>query len=68
MTTERYEAFALEEGDTIVRGDDLFVITSIEIEGDQYCLNLVDENGYARHLLLGEFDKVRVAVDPYVEA
>lgn len=63
MTTEHYEAFALEEGDTIVRGVDLFVITSIEIQGDEYCINLIDENGYARHLLMAEFDKVRVVCD-----
>ena len=62
MTTERYEAFALEIGDTIIRGEDLYVITEIEISDDEYCIHLRDEEGFARHLLLGEFDKVRVLV------
>ena len=40
-----------------------YVITDIEIEGDEYCIHLRDEEGFARHLLLGEFDKVRVVCD-----
>jgi hypothetical protein len=62
MVTESYEAFALEIGDIVVRGNDLYVIFDIEIEGDEYCIHLRDEEGFARHLLLGEFDKVRVLV------
>lgn len=63
MTTERYEAFALEIGDTIVRGVDFYVITDIEIEGDEYVIHLADEEGFMRHLVLGEFDTVRVVCD-----
>lgn len=63
MTTEHYEAFALEVGDTIVRGGDFYVITAIDIEGDEYVIHVADEEGFMRHLVLGEFDKVRVLCD-----
>lgn len=63
MTTEKYEAFALEIGDTIMRGVDFYVITDIEIENEDYVIHLRDEEGFARHLILGEFDTVRVVCD-----
>lgn len=62
MTTERYEAFALEDGDTIIYRGETYAVTSVEIEGDMYRVNLVDDEGYRRHILLGEFDKVSVLV------
>lgn len=62
MTTEKYEAFALEDGDTIVYRGEFYAVTSVEIEGDMYRINLVDDEGYRRHILMGEFDKISVVV------
>lgn len=63
MTTEMYEAFALENGDTIIVRGAMYAVTTIEIEGDQYRVNIVDDEGFAHHILMAEFDKVRVLCD-----
>lgn len=68
MTTEMYEAFALEDGDTIIYHGEFYAVTSVEIEGDMYRVNLVDDEGYRRHITMGEFDKIRVVCDVDHEA
>ena len=63
MTTEIMETWSLEEGDQILVNGEVYRI--IEIGADinrNYLLFTVDEEGYRRHILLGEFDKVSVLV------
>lgn len=67
MTTELFEAFALEDGDTIIHRGELYAVTSVEIEGDMYRVNLVDSEGYRRFITMGEFDKIRVVCEETVD-
>ena len=63
MTTTRVEAFALETGDVLVHGENLYVITSIVEEGEHYRVNVSDEEGQPKKILLEPFDAVRVMCD-----
>ena len=51
MTTEKFEVFSLEEGDTIIVQGVSYMIVDIE-DGDtlDYRLVLVDEEGYRRSI------------------
>lgn len=62
MTTETYEMFSVEVGDTIIIAGSMYAVASIEAIEHGYTLRLTDEEGYAKMISAGEFDKVRVVV------
>jgi hypothetical protein len=62
MTTETYEMFSVEVGDTIIIAGSMYAVASIEPDDNGYILRLTDEEGYAKMISAGEFDKVRVVV------
>ena len=64
MTTELYEAFSLEEGDTILVNGDLYVIHDIEaLDSDHTSLLVLDEEGFAHTINVCDTDKIRVVCD-----
>lgn len=64
MTTEMFEVFSLEEGDTIMVQGVSYMIVSIE-DGDtlDYRLVLVDEDGYRRSIEADSTARFRVVCE-----
>lgn len=62
MTTELYEVFSLEEGDTIILNGDTFYVQVIEPTDDpsESLLTLVDDEGFQKSVILADTAKVRV--------
>jgi HJR/Mrr/RecB family endonuclease len=70
MTTEKMEAYCLEEGDQILVGENIYRIVDIE-DGDNldYRFVLVDEEGYRRHIETESTNKFSILIsDQFVEA
>ena len=63
MTTETYQVLSLEEGDTLYINGNLFVIVSIDADGDDTVLLLVDEEGFMKKVWCQDTDKFRVVYD-----
>ena len=67
MTTERMEAFCLEEGDQIVIGEDVYRIYDIhDAEGD-YLFYIVDEEGIRHKVRTTPQTKLPVVIDNLAE-
>jgi len=64
MTTVLYEAYSLEEGDTLLIQGSLFVLSQIDDIDDGFRLHLTDEEGYAKILLVNDSDRLRVVCEP----
>lgn len=64
MTTEKFEVFSLEEGDTIIIQGVSYMIVAIE-DGDtlDYRLVLVDEEGYRRSIEADATARFRVVCE-----
>lgn len=68
MTTELYEVFSLEEGDTILVNGNLYVIYDIEtLDNDHTSLLVIDEEGYPHTINVCDTDKVRVVCEAHHE-
>lgn len=61
MTTELYEVYSLEEGDSIILNGETFFVQVIEPDGtDASVLWLVDDEGFQHSVVLDDSTKVRV--------
>lgn len=69
MTTEKYEAWSLEEGDTILVNGNLYLIHDIEaLDSDHTSLLVLDEEGYAHTINVEDSQKISVVVLDNAEA
>jgi len=63
MTTEKMEAYCLEEGDQILIGENIYKITELDTSDSGYLLKMVDEEGYQRSIVVADTTKVPVIID-----
>jgi hypothetical protein len=64
MSTEKMEAWSLEEGDQIVIGDNVYLITDTDITLERkYLFSLVDEEGIRKSLTVDGFVKIPLLID-----
>ena len=63
MTTERMEAFCLEEGDQIVIGEDVYRIYDIHDADGDYLFYIVDEEGIRHKVRTTPQTKLPVVID-----
>lgn len=68
MTTDLMEVYSLEEGDQIYINGEIYKVVDIE-DGDvlDYRLNIVDEEGYRRHIEAESTKKFRLVLDTLAE-
>ena len=68
MTTDLMEVYSLEAGDQIYVQGNIYKVIDIE-DGDalDYRLNLVDEEGYRRHIEAESTKKFRLVLDNLIE-
>lgn len=66
--TELYEAFSVEEGDTIMLNGNTYHVLSIT-DGNfkEYRFRMLDDEGFIHEFEADSNEKIRVVVDPYVE-
>ena len=67
MTTERMEAFCLEEGDQVLIGDDVYKIYDIHDEEGDYLFYIVDEEGIRHKIRTTPQTKLPVVIDILAE-
>lgn len=67
MTTERMEAFCLEEGDQIVIGEDVYRIYDIHDADGDYLFYIVDEEGIRHKVRTTPQTKLPVVIDNLAE-
>ena len=67
MTTERMEAFCLEEGDQIVIGEDVYRIYDIQDADGDYLFYIVDEEGIRHKVRTTPQTKLPVVIDNLAE-
>jgi hypothetical protein len=63
MTTQKMEAYCLEEGDQILIGENIYLITEVDTADSGYLLKMVDEEGYQRSIVVADTTKVPVIID-----
>lgn len=63
MTTVLYEAYSIEEGDTLLIQGNLFAVSQIDDIPDGFRLHLTDEEGYAKILMVNDTDRLRVVCE-----
>jgi hypothetical protein len=63
MTTQKMEAYCLEEGDQILIGENIYLITEVDTADSGYLLKMVDEEGYQRSITVADTTKVPVIID-----
>ncbi len=63
MTTERIEAYALEEQDQIFVNGSVYRVVGIEPNDEGYRFRLIDEEGDVRYLTIEDTIKVPVVID-----
>lgn len=67
MTTERMEAYAIEDGDHIYVNGQLYRVFDVGVSDDGYIFNLVDEEGNRATLCVEDTKKIPVVVDTLAE-
>jgi hypothetical protein len=67
MTTERIEAYALEEQDQIFVNGSVYRVVGIEPNDEGYRFRLIDEEGDVRYLTVEDTIKVPVVIDNLAE-
>lgn len=68
MTTELYEIFSVEEGDTIILNGERFYVQVIEPAADgESLLWIVDEEGFQKSVTLPDTARVRVICEEYAD-
>ena len=68
MTTERMEAYCLEEGDQLLIGENIYLVNDIDITLERkYLLWLTDEEGYRKTLTVDGSKKLPVIIDTLAE-
>ena len=67
MTTERIEAYALEEQDQIFVNGSVYRVVGIEPNDEGYRFRLIDEEGDVRYLTIEDTIKVPVVIDTLAE-
>jgi hypothetical protein len=63
MTTERIEAYALEEQDQIFVNGFVYRVVGIEPNDEGYRFRLIDEEGDVRYLTVEDTKKLPVVID-----
>jgi hypothetical protein len=63
MTTEKMEAYCLEEGDQILIGENIYLITEVDLADNGYLLKMVDEEGYQRSITVADTTMIPVLID-----
>jgi hypothetical protein len=67
--TDLYEAYSIEEGDTIMlKGNAYHVLSITDGSLKDYTFRIMDDEGFIHEFEADFSEKVRVVVDPYVEA
>jgi hypothetical protein len=67
MTTERIEAYALEEQDQIFVNGSVYRVVGIDATDEGYRFRLIDEEGDVRYLTIEDTIKVPVVIDTLAE-
>ena len=67
MTTERIEAYALEEQDQIFVNGSMYRVVGIDATDEGYRFRLIDEEGDVRYLTIEDTIKVPVVIDTLAE-
>lgn len=67
MTTERMEAYCLEEGDQLLIGDDVYRIYEIHDADGDYLFYIVDEEGIRHRITTAPQTKLPVVIDTLAE-
>jgi hypothetical protein len=63
MTTERIEAYALEEQDQIFVNGSVYRVVGIDPTDEGYRFRLIDEEGDVRYLTVEDTTKLPVVID-----
>ncbi len=63
MTTEKMEAYCLEEGDQILIGENIYLITEVDLVDSGYLLKMVDEEGYQRSITVADTTMIPIIID-----
>jgi hypothetical protein len=63
MTTERIEAYALEEQDQIFVNGSVYRVVGIDPTDEGYRFRLIDEEGDVRYLTVEDTEKLPLVVD-----
>jgi len=63
MTTQKMEAYCLEEGDQILIGENIYLITEVDTADSGYLLKMVDEEGYQRSITVADTTMVPIIID-----
>jgi hypothetical protein len=63
MTTERIEAYALEEQDQIFVNGSVYRVVGIDPTDEGYRFRLIDEEGDVRYLTVEDTEKLPVVID-----
>jgi hypothetical protein len=67
MTTERIEAYALEEQDQIFVNGSVYRVVGIDPTDEGYRFRLIDEEGDVRYLTVEDTEKLPLVVDILAE-
>ena len=67
MTTERIEAYALEEQDQIFVNGSVYRVVGIDTTDEGYRFRLIDEEGDVKYLTVEDATKVPVVIDTLAE-
>ena len=67
MTTERIEAYALEEQDQIFVNGSVYRVVGIDPTDEGYRFRLIDEEGDVRYLTVEDTKKLPVVIDTLAE-
>lgn len=68
MTTELYEVYSLEEGDTIMLKDSVYFVQVIEpASQSESLLWIVDEEGFQKSIVLPDTTRIRVLCESVEE-
>lgn len=67
MTTERMEAYSIEEGDQIYVNYTIYRVNEVGISDDGYLFMLVDEEGNRATLCVEDTKKIPVVIDTLAE-
>jgi hypothetical protein len=63
MTTERIEAYALEEQDQIFVNGSVYRVVGIDPTDEGYRFRLIDEEGDVKYLTVEDTEKLPVVID-----
>jgi hypothetical protein len=63
MTTERIEAYALEEQDQIFVNGSVYRVVGIDPTDEGYRFRLIDEEGNVKYLTVEDTEKLPLVVD-----